>query len=490
MNILLVSPKNPDTFWSFNHVLKMAGKKSAFPPLGLLTVAGMLPSDWNLRLVDLNVRALADADLEWADAVFLSAMIVHEPSVREVIQVCKAHAKPLVAGGPLFTTGAERFDEIDCCVIGEAEDIIGNIVGDLERGTLQRRYEAAQRPDVTTTPLPRWDLIDTDDYLMMSVQCSRGCPFDCEFCDITAVYGRLPRVKTPEQMVAELDAVIDTGWIGPIFVVDDNFIGNRAKAKTLLRTIIDWRSRCGARNKFITEASMNLVDDEELLRLMVDAGFNQVFIGIESPEEASLRECNKVQNTKRDLVESVRKIHQAGLQVMAGFIVGFDADRADVFERQKRFIQEAGVVTAMVGLLTALPGTRLFTRLTSEGRIVGQSTGNNLDAVLNFEPTLDRTVLVDGYRHLVKDLYAPRQYYQRVRRFLEDYRPSPASGRVSRSDIRAFLSSIWVVGIAHKGRREYWKLMAGSLIRSPRTFRQAAELAIRGHHFRLIAASL
>lgn len=490
MHILLLSPRTPETFWSFCHVLRMAGKKAAFPPLGLLTVAAMLPRRWRLRLVDLDVRRLRDADLEWADAVFISAMIVHESSVRAVIARCNAMGKPVVAGGPLFTTGAEEFPEADCCVIGEAEEIAPAMAEDLEAGRLQPRYRAERRPDVTATPLPRWDLINVRDYLTMSVQFSRGCPFDCEFCDITAVYGRKPRVKSPEQMIGELDAVLATGWKGAIFMVDDNFIGNRVKTKALLRAIVDWREARGVRVSFTTEASMNLVDDPELLDLMVRAGFKNVFVGIESPQAECLQECNKVQNVDRDLVGAVRQLHRAGIQVMAGFIVGFDADKLDVFERQRRFIHEAGVVTAMVGMLTALPGTRLFTRLTKENRIMSRSTGNNLDAVLNFAPMLDRTILTEGYRRLVKELYAPRQYYQRIETFLRDYRPTGPSMRLSRTDVRAFLASMWVIGVATPGRVAYWKFLARSLVSHRRAFSEAIELAIRGHHFRHIARAM
>lgn len=490
MNILLVSPRTPDTFWSFSHALRLVGKKSAFPPLGLLTVAAMLPADWDLRLVDLNVNDLNDTDLAWADAVFISAMIVHEPSAREVITRSRDMGKPVVAGGPLFTTGSERFPEVDCCVVGEAEDIMPDLVADLTAGRLKPRYQAPERPDVTKTPLPRWDLIDVDDYVTMSVQFSRGCPFDCEFCDITAVYGRVPRVKTPEQVIEELDAVLATGWRGGIFIVDDNFIGNKARAKALLRAMIDWRDKTHAGMSFTTEASLNLVDDNELLDLMVQAGFKNVFIGIESPQEESLKECRKVQNTRRDLVASVRQIHNAGIQVMAGFIVGFDSDKEGIFEQQRRFIQDAGVVTAMVGMLTALPGTRLFTRLSSEGRIIERSTGNNLDAVLNFTPTLDPTVLTEGYRHLVKDLYTPREYYRRTLAFLRDYRPAGPQISSTKSDLGAFIRSMWTMGVAEPGRWEFWKFLWRSWVHHRDAFAVAVELAIRGYHFRAVAATL
>lgn len=490
MRILLVSPRTPDTFWSFSHVLRLVGRKAAFPPLGLLTVAGMLPRDWQLRLVDLNVRRLAEREIEWADAVFVSAMIVHEPSVREVIARCNARGKPVVAGGPLFTTGAERFPDVACCVIGEAEDIMATLVADLAGGRLQPRYQAAARPDVTRTPLPRWDLINVRDYVTLSIQSSRGCPFDCEFCDITAVYGRVPRVKGPDQMVAELDAVLATGWDGGIFIVDDNFIGNRVKTKGLLRALIAWRRRRRARPVFTTEASMNLVDDAELLALMVRAGFKNVFIGIESPAEDSLKECKKVQNTRRDLVAAVRKIHNAGIQVMGGFIIGFDNDREGIFERQWRFIQEAGVATAMVGLLTALPGTQLFARLTREGRLTSHSTGNNLDGVLNFIPRLEPGLLTDGYRRLVKNLYKPREYYRRALAFLREYRPAGPPTRPTLSDVRTFIRSLWAMGVAEPGRWEFWKYLGRSCLSHRRAFAEAIELAIRGYHFRAVAAGV
>ena len=319
---------------------------------------------------------------------------------------------------------------------------------------------------------------------------SRGCPFDCEFCDITAVYGRTPRVKSPEQMIAELDAVLATGWKGAIFIVDDNFIGNKPKTKALLRAIIDWRRDRRVRLNFTTEASINLVDDPELLDLMARAGFKNVFIGLESPQEAALQECRKVQNTRRDLVEAVRTIHRAGIQVMAGFIVGFDSDKPGIFEAQRRFIMDAGVVTAMVGLLTALPGTRLFTRLTREGRMHGRSTGNNLDAILNFIPTLDPTFLTEGYRRLVKDLYSPRQYYERTLTFLREYRPSGPRTMPHLGDLRAFLHSLWTMGVATPGRWEFWKFLTRSALFHRRALAEAIELAIRGHHFRTVAASL
>jgi radical SAM superfamily enzyme YgiQ (UPF0313 family) len=490
MNILLVSPATPDTFWSFKHVMRLLSRRAAFPPLGLLTIAAMLPKEWHLKLVDLNVSSLSDADLAWADYVLLSAMIVHTESVRQIVARCHAQGKTIVAGGPLFAAGSTRFPDVRHVVRGEAEEIMPALVADLSAGTLQPVYEAARRPDLAQTPVPRWDLIRFKHYVTVPIQLSRGCPFDCEFCDIVATYGRVPRVKSPPQMIRELEAVLAAGWNSSIFIVDDNFIGNKVKVKVLLRELIAWRARRGVRVSFVTEASLNLVDDPELLELMVQAGFKKVFIGIETPSEDSLIECAKVQNTRRDLVAAVKKIHQAGLQVLGGFIIGFDSDTHGIFERQRRFIQDAGVATAMVGLLNAIPATRLFDRLKKEGRILRESTGNNLDAIVNFVPKLNREVLLDGYRALVKQLYTPNVYYRRALTFLRTYQPRGPRLPHPWVDLLAFLRSLWLLGVRTRGRREYWKYLAKSLLLYPRAFGEAVDLAITGYHFRKVAATL
>lgn len=490
MNILLVYPETPRTFWSFAHVMPFISRKAAFPPLGLLTVAAMLPLEWNLKLVDVNVSRLTDAAIDWADYVLISGMIVHADSAREIIRRCNARSKCLIAGGPLFTTGFERFPEVRHFVIAEAEDVMPELVEDMRRGDVQNFYRSLNRPDITKTPIPRWDLINPRDYATMSVQFSRGCPFNCDFCDIIVMNGRVPRIKTSAQMVAELESLAATGWNGTVFVVDDNFIGNKARVKSLLRELIARRRQSKLQFRFLTQASLNIVDDAELMDLMVQAGFKSLFIGIESPDEASLAECAKVQNTRRDLIAAVKTIHNAGMEVMGGFIVGFDSDRTSIFEAQKKFIQESGVVTAMVGLLTALPETRLFARLKEEGRILAHSTGNNLDAVLNFVPKLDRDVLIEGYRSLVKQLYAPKAYYRRILTFLKEYRPAGPRPRLTRTDVSAFLKSLWVMGVARRGRREYWKLLTKTLVFHRRAFAEAVGLAITGFHFRKIAASI
>ena len=490
MNVLLLYPPTPDTFWSFKHVLRFVSKRSTIPPLGLLTVAAMLPTDWRLRLVDINVGTLKDEDLRWADYVMISAMIVQKASVAELVDRCRRFAKPVIAGGPLFTTDQAAFPNIDHFVLGEAEDLMPQLIEDMRRGTVQHTYSAPDRPDITRVPAPRWDLIDLRHYVTMAVQFSRGCPFDCEFCDIPLMNGRVPRTKSPAQLIAELEQLRQLGWQDMLFIVDDNFIGNKKQTKALLRELIQWRTRTHAQMGFLTEASANLADDPELCDLMVRAGFKKVFVGIETPSADGLAECRKLQNCHRDLVQTVKTLQQAGLQVMGGFIVGFDSDSQDIFKRQFEFIQRSGVVTAMVGLLTALPQTPLYHRLIREGRIETESTGNNTEATLNFRPKLNRDYLINGYRELMRKLYEPNIYYQRIRTFLEHHQPRGAGLHISRSDIEALLKSLWLLGIWHPGRRAYWRLCLTTLLKRPRQFHQAMELAIMGYHFRRVASLL
>ncbi|MBE7501964.1 MAG: B12-binding domain-containing radical SAM protein [Verrucomicrobiales bacterium] len=490
MRILLVYPPTPDTFWSFKHVLRLVAKRSAFPPLGLLTVAAMLPPEWELRLVDMNVSRLRDPDLAWADCVFLSAMLVQREAVPEIAARCRAVGKPVVAGGPLFTTSHAAFPEIEHFVLGEAEEVMPELVEDLRRGRLRPVYQAAGRPQLTRVPPPRWDLLDLRQYATMAVQFSRGCPFNCEFCDIIVMNGRVPRTKTPGQIITELEGLRQRGWKGMVFIVDDNFIGNRGHTKALLRELIAWRRRTRSGIGFLTEASVNLAEDPELVGLMVEAGFKKVFVGIETPAAESLEECHKLQNQGRDLVAAVATLQRAGLQVMGGFIVGFDNDPQDIFKRQFEFIQRSGVVTAMVGLLTALPQTRLYQRLLEEGRLLTGSTGNNTEATLNFLPRLNRDFLINGYRELMKKLYEPRVYYERIRTFLQHHQPTGPRLWLTWSDFRAFLKSFYVLGLRHRGRRAYWRFCAGTLLRRPRQFHAAMELAIVGYHFRRVASLL
>jgi radical SAM superfamily enzyme YgiQ (UPF0313 family) len=452
----------------------------------LLTVAAMLPREWELRLVDLNVEGLTDEALGWADFVMLSAMLVQRSSVEKIVARCAEAGKPIIAGGPLFTTSHTCFPGIPHFVLGEAEDVMAQLVDDMCAGSVRPLYEAPGRPDIGRVPPPRWDLIDRRRYQTMPVQFSRGCPYDCEFCDIVVMNGRVPRTKSPSQLIGEIEAL--RGWSGGVFIVDDNFIGDRKRTKALLRELVEWRARTGARNSFLTEASVNLAEDPELLELMVAAGFRKVFVGIETPSLAGLDECHKLQNTRGNLLHAVRTIQHAGIEVMGGFIVGFDSDPLDIFTRQFEFIQRAGVATAMVGLLTALPETRLYKRLKGEGRLESESSGNNTGATLNFTPKLDREFLVSGYRDLMRRLYEPSAYYQRVRVFLEHHHPRGPKGRLSARDLLALARSLWLLGVRHTGRLAYWRLFWSTLLRRPRQFQHAIELVIQGHHLRRVAS--
>jgi radical SAM superfamily enzyme YgiQ (UPF0313 family) len=490
MKILMVYPQNPDTFWSFKHVLRFVSKRSTFPPLGLLTVAAMLPADWPIKVIDLNVERLKESDLRWADFVMISAMIVHTESVNEIVARCGALRKPIIAGGPLFTTGHQNFPSIQHFVLGEAEELMPQLVADMLAGTVRPQYRATARPDITRRVVPRWDLIDFKQYVTMAVQFSRGCPYDCEFCDIIVMNGRVPRTKAPSQLICELESLRLQGWKDMVFLVDDNFIGDKNRTKALLLDMIAWRERVRPGMGFFTEASVNLADDPELCDLMVRAGFKKVFVGIETPMAESLQECHKLQNKSRDLVESVNILQSAGLEVMGGFIVGFDSDQQDIFKRQFDFIQRSGVVTAMVGLLQALPQTRLYHRLLREGRLETAATGNNTQAVLNFKTKLNREFLQAGYRDLMKKLYEPKVYYQRIRTFLDHHRPCGPRVRLSPADLRAFFKSFWLLGIAEPGRHNYWRFFWSTLIRHPQQLRCAIELAVIGYHFRRVASRL
>ena len=491
MNILLVYPSYPDTFWSFRHALKFIGKKSTFPPLGLLTVAAMLPREWSVRLVDLNVRPLQDDDFAWADLVFISAMSIQKESVREVLALTRQAGVRTVAGGPLFTTGYEDFPEVDHLVLNEAELTLPAFLLDLAAGTPRRIYRDARFADIRQTPVPRWNLIDMRHYSAMNLQYSRGCPFDCEFCDITGLFGRRPRTKSTVQISAELDSLHAYGWRGGVFFVDDNFIGDKNRLKKeILPAVITWQKIHRYPFGFFTEASIDLADDPELMALMVQAGFEEVFIGIETPNEESLQESRKHHNRNRDLTDAVKRIQRSGLQVQGGFIVGFDSDPATIFERQIRFIQESGIVTAMVGLLTALRGTRLHQRLAAEGRLLATATGNNTDITLNFVPRMNSETLVRGYGTILATIYAPRHYYARLKTFLLEFRPlrkKTINLRWNWSSFRALGTSMLFLGIFGKERFHFWKLFFWSLLRRPRLFPLTITLAIYGFHFRKIA---
>lgn len=489
MKILLINPEYPDTYWSFRHALPFEGKRSAFPPLGLLTVSRLLPDAWERRLIDVNVRPLKESDIEWADMIFATAMLIQKDSLHSIVKRCKARGKRVVIGGPYVTTSVESMPDVDHIFLGEAETTLPQFVLDLERGEAKRSYQAAERPALSATPIPDFSLVDRKYYSAMSVQYSRGCPFQCEFCDIIEIYGRVPRTKSNEQMIAEFDALRDTGWRGLVFIVDDNFIGNKRNVKLLLPELIAWQERNGFPFDLLTEASLNLADDDKLLGLMRSAGFRRVFLGIETPVEESLKEAQKTQN-RGNMLDSVRKIQSYGMEVMGGFIVGFDTDPENIFERQINFIRESAIPLAMVGLLTALPDTQLWRRLKKEGRLLSESTGENTSITsLNFVPKMDPARLIEGYQAIMRTIYKPSEYYQRALECLRrssSERPTPTSYGII-GKLMSLARIAVKLGLLDGERREFWRYFRRVAAEDREKFADAMRLAAMGYHFRKLA---
>ena len=486
MNALLLYPRFPDTFWSLKHALRFIRKRAASPPLGLLTVAAMLPGAWVKRLVDVNVSNLNDRDLEWADIIFISAMVVQRESACQLIARCKHAGVKVVAGGPLFTGEPSQFAQVDHLVLNEAELTLPRFLTDLEQGRAQRVYSTEEFADMQSSPPPLWSILDLRRYASMSIQFSRGCPYSCEFCNVTTLFGRRPRTKSIDQIITELNRLYDLGWRGQVFFVDDNLIGNKKELKThLLPALIEWRK--GRRGfVFNTQVSINLADDEELMGMMADAGFDAVFIGIETPDNDSLVECSKTQNKNRDLLADVKRIQRAGMQVQGGFIVGFDSDRPSIFQRQIDFIQSSGIVTAMVGLLQAPPGTLLFERMRREGRLLGASTGDNVDGTTNIAPAMGLQALREGYRNILSRSYSPKLFYVRVRTFLREYRTPTVRTPLGLQRVLAVARSVVRLGVLGRERIQFWNLLLWTLVHRPRLFSHAVTLAILGYHFRQV----
>ena len=492
MNILLVNPETPSTFWSFKDALKFVSKKSAEPPLGLITVAAMLPEDWNLKLIDTNVTTLNDKDLLWADYVFLTGMNVHVNSIREIIRRCNKLGTKIVAGGPLFTTQHQDFLGIDHFILNEAEITLPLFLKDLENGNPKKIYETGEFPDISLSPIPKWELLEKKKYASLSIQYSRGCPYDCEFCSITMLNGRRPRTKTKEQFLTELNRLYKLGYRGSVSIVDDNFIGNKRQLKNeILPSLIKWQKEKKYPFNFVTEVSINLSDDDKLIKLMVDAAVTSVFVGIETPNEESLTECGKSQNKQRNLLSSVKKLQKSGMIVSAGFIIGFDHDPPDIFEQQIGFIRNSGIVSAMVGLLNAPNGTHLYKRLQKENRLVVNWSGNNMDGVTNIIPKMNYKDLIAGYSKVIHTIYSPGEYYKRIKSFLQEYKvPTWKSQMLTLTEIKAFFRLVWVIGILEKGKRYFWKTFVYSLFKYPKKFPLAMTLAVYGYHFRRIAATI
>ncbi|MFA4937040.1 MAG: B12-binding domain-containing radical SAM protein [Patescibacteria group bacterium] len=496
MKILLVYPEYPITFWSFKHILKFIGRKAAFPPLGLLTVAAMLPSDWEKKLVDVNVEPLLDQDITSADMIFISAMVIQKTSAQEIINRCKELDKIVVAGGPAFTTEPEKYKGVDHFVLNEAEITLPLFLEDLNNGAAKHIYTTDKWADVTTTPVPMWSLININDYATMSLQFSRGCPLgdingdSCEFCDIHILFGTKFRSKTPQQMINEVESLYQAGYEGTIFLADDNPIGNKLRFKEMLRYLIIWQQEHNYPFIFTTQASINLAADDELMDLMVKANFSGVFIGIESPDTAALISIGKVVNLKFDLEDAVKKIMSKGLEVMGGFMVGLDGDPPNIFDKLITYIQKTGIIQAMVGLLVACPGTKLWKRLEAEKRIVSETTVDNVNGSLNFIPKMDREELLAGYRRVLAVIYSStKEYFGRVDTFLK-HCPSKTKGHFSWRDLRPMVLSMWHIGLLSEARWYYWKLTVKTLVTNFKSFPRAMTMAIYWFHFSKIAASI
>jgi radical SAM superfamily enzyme YgiQ (UPF0313 family) len=488
MKILLVYPQYPDTFWSFKHALKFISKKAANPPLGLITVASILPENWEKKLIDLNVESLKSKDIIWADFVFISAMNVQLKSVFEIIWKCRSQKTKIVAGGPFFTAEYLRFSKIDHFILNEAEITLPKFLNDFNKGQLKRIYQTTEYAELRDSPLPDYSLIKQSKYSSLSIQYTRGCPYNCEFCDITALLGHRVRTKLPNQIINELNNIYDAGWRKSVFFVDDNFIGNKKILKDeLLPLIIEWMKSKNYPFSFTTEASIDLADDNELMSLMIKAGFESVFIGIETTEEKSLTECSKIQNKNRSLVDSVRRIQDHGIEVSGGFIVGFDNDSKQVFQNQIDFIEKSGIITAMVGLLNAPRKTRLYKRLKNEGRIIQETSGNNTDYSLNFIPKMNTDELIKGYKKVLNKIYSGELYYKRVLEFLRRFYPTErVKKKISLSVIVAFVKSVIILGIVDKFRSSYWKLVFWSLFNRPQLLTKAITYSVYGYHFRKV----
>jgi radical SAM superfamily enzyme YgiQ (UPF0313 family) len=484
MRVLLVNPDFPDTYWGLRKMMPLVHRSWVVAPLGLITVAAMLPRDWDLRLIDIAVEPLDDDDLRWADVVMLTGMLVQSSSMHAVLKRCRSLGVKTVVGGPYATAVPDELDDADYLVLGEAEQIISELCTDLSAGQARRIYREVDKPELNATPIPRYDLLKPGAYHYLAVQYSRGCPFQCEFCDITTLYGRVPRTKSPEQVIGELESIRALGFSGRVMFVDDNFIGARKDVRHLLTELAGWRRRTGAPLEYFTEASIDLADDPRLVDLMTDAGFAVVFLGIETPNTESLRETRKHQNLRRNMVDQVKQLRSQGLDVYAGFILGFDHDEDTIFDEMIDFVQQAGIPYAMVGMLDALPGTPLYRRLAREGRLRADVESGDNFAPTNVVTRLPADQMLAGYARVLETLYSPDVYFDRCRVHLREWRmPETPAVPTSAEDLPVVWRSIWTQGIKSSYRGSYWRFMAWVVRHHPRKLPWAIAQACAGHHF-------
>ncbi len=494
-NALLVSPQNPVTFWSFEEALKMVDRKVAFPPLGLLTIAGMMPDSYKMRMVDMNARPLIDEELEWADIVITSSMIIHWHSLEDVIARCNRMGVPVLNGGPLPTQYYEEIEGDAIFYLGEAENGFLDIVDRLASGTGEVEREYVDRrgkfQDLAATPLPRWSLVNFEDYSNMVFQVTRGCPESCTFCNIPSLYGKTTRLKSKSRMVEELDALYNVGWRGAVMAVDDNFVGNRdAIRHALTDEVVPWQQERGYPFQFHTQASIRVSDDPELLDAMYHAGFDKVFAGIESPVEESLKFMGAQKNLQGNtsLMDKVKILQKTGFEVQAGFIIGLDTDPDDIAERTIAFIREAGIPVAMVGILGVLRDTPDYKRFSRQGRLVegAKYTGDSgiFSRELSYVPLIDPDTLLERHRKTVEILNSPEMFFERCLTFLNHRGRNPISrGSIRMLEVKAFFRSIWRQGIWGRNYRwHYWKFLSQVLIKHPASLPDGVRLAVQGHH--------
>ncbi len=487
MKILFVYPEMPETCWTMDKEIQLGGYKALFPPLGLLTVAAMLPEEWDKKLVDLNVERLHDKYIQEADFIFVGGMNVQEVSMREIIHRAKKFDKPVVAGGPLLTHEYERFPEIDYLILNEAEITLPLFLDDLEKGTLKRVYKTDEFANVHETPIPLWHLAKMDKYAAGIIQYSRGCPYMCDFCDVTSLFGRRPRTKTADQIIRELESIPDIDRFGNLFFADDNLIGNKKEVKQdLLPRLKEWQDTKEEKLWFSTQLTITLADDEEMLDQMLEAGFGTVFIGLETPDEETLALCRKKQNTKRNLVDNIKYLQNKGFEVMAGFILGFDNDDEGVFDRQIEFIQESGITMCIIGLLNAPPGTELHERMKKENRLLDQNWF--FEGATNIVPIMDTKILMDGFNRTVSYLYSGKGFYERTVKFLSMYE-KPEIHKKSKFVfrfymLRGLLMGFYKLGITNPDRKYFWKLLFWCIKNKPSMWTYSIQAFARATHFR------
>lgn len=502
MRVLLLYPQFPTTFWSLDGALELLGRKVLLPPLGLITVAALLPEHWELRLVDTNIRPVSAQDWAWADLMIASAMLVQRQHLAQLIHSAKQHQLPVAVGGPFATSSpdAPELREADYLILDEGEVTIPLFLEALDQGIQHGRFKAeGERPDVQSSPIPRFDLIEQQHYSMMAVQFSRGCPYQCEFCDIIVLYGRKPRTKKPSQLLAELDSLFRLGWRGEIFLVDDNFIGNKRNVKRLLPVLLHWQRIHNWPFSFTTEASLDLAQDEELMIAMAMAGFKRVFLGIETPDQDSLKLTHKHQNTRHPLDLAVERITDHGLEVMAGFILGFDGETSGAGERIVQFIERTGIPLSMVGILLALPNTALWHRLQKEGRLLDSSDSfDQFDQgvqthLLNFRPQRPMSEIADEFLKAFATLYNPQRYLERVyryccaldagRRRIDSGEPKSRQWKQSAGLLRGITILCWRQGVFRKTRWRFWQRLCQIALQHPLVLDEYLWLLMLNEHF-------